>query len=53
MVSQDAAMHVVRSGMRVHVAAQVYGVSDALMRMRLNVTGAIKRARRLRQKHSA
>ena len=53
LVSQDCAVHIVRCNKAIDVAAIEYGVSETLMRMRLNVTGVLKRARRLRQRHSA
>lgn len=46
LVSEEAALVVVSRGLRVAEAAKAYGVSDELMQMRLNVTGAWKRVRR-------
>lgn len=53
LVSQEAAMHVAFHNLSVESAAGVYGVSEDLMRMRLNVTGALKRAGRSRTRTSA
>jgi len=44
LVSEEAALLVARSGRPVSEAAEEYGVSVALMQMRLNVTGAVRRA---------
>ncbi len=46
LVSEEAALHVVRRALDVSTAAQLYGVSRDLMRMRLNVTGAQRRVDR-------
>ena len=46
LVSEEAAMTVARNGLTDKSAATLYGVSQPLMRMRLNVVGARKRARR-------
>ena len=46
LVSEEAALSIVSRRMGVAEAASMYGVSDELMQMRLNVTGALKRARR-------
>lgn len=46
LVSEDAALAIVQSGVGVRVAAERYRVSSSLMQMRLNVTGALKRAAR-------
>jgi hypothetical protein len=46
LVSEEAALAVVSRGLRLSEAAREYGVSHELMQMRLNVTGASKRARR-------
>lgn len=43
LVSEEAALLVAKSGRPVAEAAEEYGVSVALMRMRLNVTGAVRR----------
>ncbi|MEA1653020.1 ImmA/IrrE family metallo-endopeptidase [Nitrospirillum sp. BR 11164] len=47
LVSEEAAIHVARTGLSAEEAAKVYGVSEELMRMRLNVTGAYKRVLRI------
>ena len=46
LVSEEAALAIVNGGLRLSDAATAYGVSQELMQMRLNVTGAWKRARR-------
>jgi Zn-dependent peptidase ImmA (M78 family) len=46
LVSEEAAVRVAKSGLSATEAAVEYGVSPVLMQMRLNVTGAPKRARR-------
>ena len=46
LVSEEAANHVARMGLPLAKASDVYGVSEDLMRMRLNVTGALIRASR-------
>ena len=46
LVSEDAALAIVQSGIGVQAAAERFKVSTSLMRMRLNVTGAVKRAAR-------
>jgi hypothetical protein len=46
LVSEEAALSIVNQRLGVAEAARMYGVSDELMQMRLNVTGAWKRARR-------
>lgn len=46
LVSEEAAISVVRQGWSVRQAAAHYGVSEPLMRMRLGVTGAHNRVRR-------
>jgi Zn-dependent peptidase ImmA (M78 family) len=43
LVPDEAAVHVVRSKLSVAEAARVYGISEQMMRWRLNVTGAYKR----------
>ena len=43
LVSEEAALLVAKSGRPVAEAAEEYGVSVPLMRMRLNVTGAVRR----------
>ena len=46
LVSEEAALSVVQSGMPIVNAAQSFAVSPSLMKMRLNVTGAERRVRR-------
>lgn len=46
LVSEEAALAIVNQGLRLADAAGAYGVSQELMQMRLNVTGAWKRSRR-------
>lgn len=46
LVSEEAALHVARRALSIPIAANLYGVSPDLMRMRLNVTGAQRRATR-------
>jgi Zn-dependent peptidase ImmA (M78 family) len=43
LVSDEAALHIVRRGLLLADAAIAYGVSEQVMRFRLNVTGAYKR----------
>src|SRR3954454_15807070 len=43
LVSEEAANHVARMSLPLGKASDVYGVSEDLMRMRLNVTGALIR----------
>jgi Zn-dependent peptidase ImmA (M78 family) len=43
LVSEEAALTVVRRGLTVPEAARAYGVSEAMMRFRLNVTAARRR----------
>lgn len=44
LVSEDAAVSIVRRRIPLKAAANEYGVSTQLMQMRLNVTGAFRRA---------
>lgn len=44
LVSDEAAVAVVASGMSIGAAAELYGTSPEVMRMRINVSGARKRA---------
>jgi hypothetical protein len=44
LVSDEAAVAVVASGMSIVDAAEIYGTSPEVMRMRINVSGARKRA---------
>lgn len=46
LVSEEAALSIAKRGTDLRSAASDYGVSPSLMRMRLNVTGAHRRARR-------
>ena len=46
LVSDEAALHIVRQGFNEETACQVYGVSLPLLRMRLNGSGARIRHRR-------
>ena len=46
LVSEEAALTVAQNGEAIEAGASRFGVSPQLMRMRLNVTGAIKRAAR-------
>ncbi len=48
LVSEEAALEVVRRGRNLQSAADSYGVTPKLMRWRLNVTGAHKRVERSR-----
>lgn len=48
LVSDEAAVHIVRQGMSLEVAAHHYGVSVPLLRLRLNMSGAYARVRRMR-----
>lgn len=48
LVSQEAALHIVRSRMSQQLALATYGVSAELLQMRLNVTGALIRKNRRR-----
>lgn len=43
LVSEEAALHVARHGLSLDEAAALYGVSEQVMRFRLNVTAAYKR----------
>jgi hypothetical protein len=46
LVSEEAALWTATRRLNLREAAGLYGVSEDLMQMRLNVTGALKRARR-------
>jgi Zn-dependent peptidase ImmA (M78 family) len=46
LISDEAAIHISRSGMSMREAAVAYGVSEQMVRMRVNVTGAVARVRR-------
>jgi Zn-dependent peptidase ImmA (M78 family) len=43
LISQEAALHIASSGVTMAQASQIYNASEPLIRMRLNVTGAIRR----------
>lgn len=43
LISQEAALHIVTSGITMAQASQIYNASEPLIRMRLNVTGARRR----------
>lgn len=45
LISEEAALHIVKSGLTLAQASEIYSASEALIRMRINVTGAVKRAR--------
>jgi Zn-dependent peptidase ImmA (M78 family) len=44
LVSDEAAVSVARRGLSLEQAASIYGVSEPLMQMRLNISGAFRRA---------
>ena len=46
LISEEAALHIVRKKIPIHDAVTVYGVSQQLIQMRINVTGAKKRVSR-------
>jgi Zn-dependent peptidase ImmA (M78 family) len=48
LVSEEAAMHIARMNLPIPRASDVYGASEEVVRMRLNVTGAYKRVGRRR-----
>lgn len=52
LVSDYAAVQIVLRGMSHEDAAQMYGVSVALLRLRLNMSGAYARGARIRGSHS-
>lgn len=45
LISDEAALHIVRAGWSISVAAREHSVSADVVRMRINVTGARRRAR--------
>jgi Zn-dependent peptidase ImmA (M78 family) len=49
LVSDEAALHIIRAGMTTDQATRVYGVSKRMLQFRLNVTGARVRVTRARQ----
>lgn len=46
LISEEAALHIVSEGIPLTKASRIYRVSQSLIRMRLNVVGAHKRASR-------
>jgi Zn-dependent peptidase ImmA (M78 family) len=46
LISEEAALHIVTQKIGSHQAAQLYGVSEKLINMRINVIGAKRRASR-------
>ncbi len=46
LVSEEAALSVIRRGWSLAVASAHYGVTQSMMKFRINVTGAIKRVGR-------
>lgn len=44
LISEEAAVHITRIGLSTSAACREYGVSEDLLQMRLQVTGALKRA---------
>jgi Zn-dependent peptidase ImmA (M78 family) len=46
LISEEAAMHIARLGLTVAKASEVYKSTEDVVRMRLNVTNAVLRARR-------
>jgi len=49
LLTEDAALSIVRKGVAVAVAAQHFGISEQMVTYRLNVTGARKRVARARR----
>lgn len=47
LISEEAALHIVRNRIHVSQASNLYDASEKLITMRINVTGARKRAARL------
>ncbi len=47
LVSEEAALHIVEQGLSIGEASDRYGASEDVVRMRLNVTAAYRRARRV------
>jgi hypothetical protein len=43
LISEEAAVKIVKSGVPIAIAAKRYKVSEKLLRMRINVTGARRR----------
>lgn len=52
LISEDAALSIVRRGLRPEEAAALYGVSTRMLQFRLNVTGARARVERARARRS-
>ena len=50
LISEEAALHIAKSELTYTEASALYNVSEALIRMRINVTGAHKRAAYLSRK---
>ncbi len=48
LISDEAAIAIVKGGLTLNEAAEAYGVSTKLVQWRVNVTGARKRVRRVR-----
>jgi hypothetical protein len=46
LISDEAAVYIVRQRMSLHDASNFYGVSEKLLTMRLNVSGALLRVAR-------
>lgn len=44
MISEEAALHISRQKIPLDEASEIYGVSEQLIKMRINVTGARRRA---------
>lgn len=49
LISEEAALHIARAGFTLEAAADTYGVSKEVMKMRLNVTNAYVRVKRSRE----
>jgi hypothetical protein len=49
LVSDEAAVRIAQQGLSIPAAAHAFSVSDQLMRMRLNVTAALKRVKHYRR----
>ncbi len=48
LITEEAALHIIRHEININQAAHYYGVSRQLLRWRINVTGAVKRVTRSR-----
>jgi Zn-dependent peptidase ImmA (M78 family) len=48
LISEEAALYIVRTGMMMQEAIRTYGVSEDVITMRINVTGARRRVERQR-----